>query len=82
MVKDLGATHVLVGHSERRRLFGEDDEIVAQKFAAALRAGLVPILCVGETLAQRDDGRAEQVVIAQLNAVVAARWGRSVADAR
>src|SRR6187397_28109 len=46
MVKDLGATHVLVGHSERRRWFNETDAIVAQKFAAALRAGLVPVLCV------------------------------------
>ena len=44
MVKDLGATHVLVGHSERRQWFGETDAIVAQKFAAALRAGLMPIL--------------------------------------
>jgi triosephosphate isomerase len=71
MVKDLGATHVLVGHSERRRWFNETDAIVAQKFAAALRAGLVPILCVGETAAERDGGRAEQVVMTQLDAVVA-----------
>jgi triosephosphate isomerase len=70
MVKDLGATHVLVGHSERRRLYGETDELVAQKFAAALRAGLEPILCVGETLGERDVGRAEEVVTAQLIAVV------------
>ncbi len=72
MVKDLGATHVLVGHSERRRWFGETDAIVAQKFSAAVRAGLVPILCVGETSEQRDEGRAEQVVMTQLDAVVAA----------
>ena len=72
MVKDLGATHVLVGHSERRRWFGETDAIVAGKFAAALRVGLVPILCVGETSAERDDGRAESVVMAQLDAVIAA----------
>ncbi len=72
MVKDLGATHVLVGHSERRRWFGETDAIVAQKFSAALRVGLVPILCVGETSEQRDEGRAEQVVMTQLDAVVAA----------
>jgi triosephosphate isomerase len=69
MVKDLGATYVLVGHSERRRLFGETDAIVAQKYAAALRAGLVPILCVGETLLDRDAGRAEHVVMTQLDAV-------------
>jgi triosephosphate isomerase (TIM) len=72
MVKDLGATHVLVGHSERRRWFGETDAIVAQKYAAALRAGLVPILCVGETSTERDDGRAEQVVMTQLDAVTGA----------
>ena len=71
MVKDLGATHVLVGHSERRRWFGETDAIVAQKFAAALRVGLIPILCVGETSTERDDGRAEQVVMTQLDAVIA-----------
>jgi triosephosphate isomerase (TIM) len=70
MVRDLGATHVLVGHSERRRLYGETDELVAQKFAAALRAGLEPLLCVGETSAERDAGRAEEVVTAQLMAVV------------
>jgi triosephosphate isomerase len=72
MVKDLGATHVLVGHSERRRWFGETDAIVAGKFAAALRVGLVPILCVGETSAERDEGRAESVVMTQLDAVIAA----------
>ena len=71
MVKDLGATHVLIGHSERRRWFNETDAIVAQKFAAALRAGLVPVLCVGETSAERDDGRAEQVVMKQLDAIIA-----------
>jgi triosephosphate isomerase len=70
MVKDLGATCALVGHSERRRLFGEGDDVVARKFVAALRAGLQPILCVGETLAERDAGEAEKVVTAQLNAVV------------
>jgi triosephosphate isomerase len=70
MVKDLGATCVLVGHSERRRLFGEGDELIARKFVAALRVGLEPILCVGETLAEREAGDAEEVVTAQLNAVV------------
>jgi triosephosphate isomerase len=70
MVKDLGATCVLVGHSERRRLFGEGDEVIARKFVAALRAGLEPILCVGETLAEREAGEAEKVVTAQLDAVV------------
>jgi triosephosphate isomerase (TIM) len=72
MVRDLGATHVLVGHSERRQLFGERDEDVAAKFAAAQRAGLTPVLCVGETLAQRDAGAsaALDVVLRQLQAVL------------
>ena len=70
MIKDLGATHVLVGHSERRRLCDESDELVARKFAATRRAGLAPILCVGETLAEREAGRAEEVVAAQLSAIV------------
>jgi len=70
MVKELGATHVLVGHSERRRLFGESDAFIAQKCAAAIRGGLVPIVCVGETLSERADGRAEAVVAAQLSAIV------------
>ena len=70
MVSDVGATHVLVGHSERRQWFGESDELIARKFNAAIRAGLVPILCVGETLTEREAGRAEAVVTAQLDAVL------------
>ena len=70
MVKELGATHVLVGHSERRRLFGESDAFIAQKCGAAIRAGLVPVVCVGETLTERADGRAEAVVATQLTAIV------------
>jgi triosephosphate isomerase len=70
MVKDVGATHVLVGHSERRQLFGETDAVCAKKFAAALRGGLVPILCIGETAAERESGAAAVVVMRQLNAVV------------
>ncbi len=70
MVKDVGAKYVLVGHSERRQLFGESDELVAQKFAAALRAVLTPVLCVGETWADREAGRAESVVTEQLTAVI------------
>jgi triosephosphate isomerase len=70
MVKDVGATHVLIGHSERRQLFGESDAQCAKKFAAALRAGLMPILCVGETAAERERGDAASVVMRQLNAVI------------
>ncbi len=70
MVSDVGATHVLVGHSERRQWFGESDALVARKFGAAIRAGLVPILCIGETLTEREAGRADAVVTAQLDAVL------------
>jgi triosephosphate isomerase len=62
---------VLVGHSERRALYGESDQVVAAKFAAALAAGLVPILCVGETLAEREAGVTGEVVTRQLDAVLA-----------
>ena len=56
MIKDLGCTHVILGHSERRQYFGETDEMVAHKVRAAQRDGLVPIVCVGETLAERERG--------------------------
>lgn len=71
MLKDVGCTHVIVGHSERRALFGETDAVVAQKVHAALAAGLVPILCVGETLAEREAGDTESVIGRQLDAAVA-----------
>ncbi len=67
MLVELGCRYVLVGHSERRQLFGEKDEQVAAKFAAALDAKLVPILCVGETLAEREAGQTEKVVGRQLD---------------
>lgn len=70
MARDLGAEFAIVGHSERRRLFGETDDMVAGKFAAALRAGLTPILCVGETLDERRQGAAETVVATQLDAII------------
>ncbi len=68
MLKDAGASLVIVGHSERRAGFGETDADVAAKVEAALRAGLEPIVCVGETLEQRDAGRAVEVVTAQVAA--------------
>jgi len=70
MLRDVGCTHVIVGHSERRALYGEDDALVARKFVAAQHEGLVPILCVGETLEQRDAGQTEEVVRRQLDAVL------------
>lgn len=69
MVADVGAHWTLVGHSERRQFHHEDDVRVARKFAAATEAGLTPILCVGESLAEREAGEAEAVVAAQLAAV-------------
>lgn len=69
MLGDLACRYVLVGHSERRSLYAEDSQRVAEKFKAALDAGLVPVLCVGETLEERDAGQAEAVVAAQLDAV-------------
>jgi triosephosphate isomerase len=70
MVAQFGARFTLVGHSERRALFGDDDSIVAKKFERAQAAGLVPVLCVGETLAQREAGSTEAVVESQLQAVI------------
>lgn len=70
MLIDLGCSHVLVGHSERRAMYGESNELVAAKFEAAQTAGLVPVLCLGETLEQREGGTTEAVVGGQLKAVV------------
>ncbi len=69
MIKDAGCTWVILGHSERRQYFAESDEIVAEKLDAALRAGLKPIVCVGETLAQREEGDTLRVVRLQVDAV-------------
>ncbi len=71
MLKDFGCAYVIVGHSERRALYGESDAVVADKFAAAQAAGLTPILCVGETLEEREGGITEQVVGRQLDAIIA-----------
>jgi len=70
MLAELGCRYVIVGHSERRALYGEDDERVAEKFAAAQAAELVPILCVGETLEERESGITEAVLSRQLRAVL------------
>ncbi|RMG29310.1 MAG: triose-phosphate isomerase [Gammaproteobacteria bacterium] len=70
MLKEVGCTYVIVGHSERRNLYGEDDAFTARKFAAAQRHGLVPILCVGELLEEREQGITQQVVARQLDAVL------------
>jgi len=70
MLAETGCRSVIVGHSERRELFGETDSTVARKFVAALQAGLEPILCVGETLAQRDADETRPVIERQVNAVL------------
>ena len=70
MLADVGCKYAIVGHSERRSLYGESDAFTASKFAAARKAGLVPILCVGELLEEREQGITEQVVARQLDAVI------------
>jgi triosephosphate isomerase len=70
MLAEVGCGHVIVGHSERRALYGETDAVIADKFSRAQAAGLVPILCVGETLEEREAGNTEAVVCGQLQAVV------------
>ena len=80
MLKDIGCKYVIVGHSERRRLYHEDDVLVARKFGAALKAGLTPVLCVGETLEEREGMRTEAVVARQLDAVIAMNGVASFAE--
>jgi triosephosphate isomerase len=81
MLREFGCRYVIVGHSERRALYGETDAAVAAKFLAARRAGLMPILCVGETLEERESGRTEAVVRRQLDAVIAAAGVEAVRGA-
>lgn len=81
MLKDVGCSHVLVGHSERRQYHAESDERVAAKFAAAQAAGLLPILCVGETRDERESGRTEAVIERQLDAVLARAGAAAFAQA-
>ncbi len=66
MLKDVGCSHVIIGHSERRQFFGDTDRFVADKVKATLKGGLIPILCVGETLSERENGRALDVVRNQM----------------
>ncbi len=79
---EAGARAVLAGHSERRQLFGETDEYVARKAKAALKLGATPLVCVGETLAEREGGRTEAVIVRQLAPVIEAletvEWNRVV----
>ncbi len=70
MLKEVGCRYVIIGHSERRHIYHESDVLTARKFAAVKRAGLIPILCVGELLEEREQGITEQVVARQIDAVV------------
>ena len=81
MLIDLGCRYAIVGHSERRSLYGESNSDVAEKFIAASNAGLMPILCVGETLQQREQGATLEVIANQLQAVIDAAGLSKVVDA-
>ena len=81
MLRDAGCEFVLVGHSERRAMYGESNEVVAAKFEAAQAFGLTPILCVGETLEERESGVTEAVTETQLQAVIARCGVAALADA-
>lgn len=70
MLRDFGCRYVIVGHSERRSIYGENNQLVAEKFVAVQQSGLIPILCVGETLAQRESGETEAVVAEQIDIVI------------
>ncbi|HEX2237176.1 MAG TPA: triose-phosphate isomerase [Gammaproteobacteria bacterium] len=81
MLREFDVRLCIVGHSERRHVYGESDELTARKFAAARRGGLTPILCVGELLQEREQGATEQVVARQLDAVIELEGAAAFADA-
>jgi len=81
MLKDVGCRYVIVGHSERRRLYHDDDTLVARKFGAVLSVGLTPVLCLGETLEEHEAERTEAVVARQLDAVTAMNGVKSLGAA-
>ncbi len=81
MLSEFGCHYAIVGHSERRSLFGEGDDFTARKYAAAQKAGLIPILCVGELLEEREQGVTEDVVARQLDAVLNSSGAASLANA-
>ena len=81
MLADVGCSHAIIGHSERRHIYGESEEVIAAKFAVTRQAGLTPILCVGETLSERDAEQTEDVLRRQLGTVIAECGVQAFADA-
>lgn len=81
MLQEFGCKYVILGHSERRAIYLESDEMIAAKYEAAIKAGLTPILCVGETLEERESGITEQVVARQLDAIIAKSGVQSLSRA-
>ena len=81
MLKDVGCEYVIIGHSERRAIYGESDEGTAAKYAAVLKNGLKPIFCIGETLEEREQGITEQVVARQIDAILDGSGVASLANA-
>lgn len=80
MLQDLGCTHVILGHSERRQVFGEDDALISHKVLSAVAHGLTPVLCIGETKPQRDAGEAEAITLGQLRAGLGSLAAEQVRD--
>jgi triosephosphate isomerase len=80
MLKECGCRYALVGHSERRALYLESDQLVADRFAMAVKSGLIPILCVGESLKEREEGLTESVVVRQLEAVIESQGILAIAN--
>lgn len=80
MLRDIGCSHVLIGHSERRHGLGESDATLSKKLARALEAGLVPVLCVGETLSERERGEADTVIESQLCGSLSGHSENALAD--
>lgn len=81
MLKDVGCEYVIIGHSERRAMYGETDEVTAVKYSAVLKNGLKPIFCIGETLEEREQGITEQVVARQLDVILKTAGVASLANA-
>jgi triosephosphate isomerase len=81
MVRDFGCKYAIIGHSERRTLYGETDEVVARKFSIVKNAGLIPVFCIGETLEEREQNITEEVCARQIDAVFAAEGDNAFDDA-